>query len=254
MANRKDSYISFTVSHISFVDKIPPPSKRQKETVYLDVSIRAAERDHAIGKYMNQWNRLESATISLLHAILGGEYETAHTIFANSAGINSIRDLIMGLGRRKFSPPEQKNWNKINDGLGKLARSRNQIIHGVWEPTFYIHGDDKTSKQPVVNDIEWRRIYSPTDPAIRQKMLSPEQDKIKDTFILSLDDIHDKAAIVSHCADRIHILGNLMRDRISPLEQPRESSAPPFYRIRLVATAPEPKTKTPKPLPRSSPA
>ena len=203
---------------------------------------------------MDHWSRLEDGTISFLHCLLRSEFEVAHTIFANSTGINQMRELITGLGRDQFSTAEQKKWNKINESLVTLVRTRNHIIHGQWWPTVFIHSEDKNGEYPIAKYIEWRRLYSPSDPSLRRELRGPIKAKGKDTFVFSLDAIHKKTSDVTHCRNRLHKLHMALFDRISPQEQPRESSPPPIYTIQLALWNPAGTTKASMRPPRPSQA
>jgi hypothetical protein len=127
------------------------------EPIVIDfAAFPVAERDEALGAYMNSWNAVERALFVMTVTLTRADFAVARAIYANANSVSALRELLLALGALWLTPGERRELERGLDKVKTYATKRNRIVHGEWIP----HLDNPAAPRRFEH---WTRHYHSPD-------------------------------------------------------------------------------------------
>lgn len=130
----------------------------------------------ALGRFMDEWSKLELTLNSLLAKILQVEPHNM-PVLVNSLGTRGLLDVLSNLGADMFDEPTTNTLVSIISRIKEANTRRNHIVHGYWMLHVCITQHDRG----FTHKIEPLRAYDPSAASSRNSLMedprSPEKKK-----------------------------------------------------------------------------
>lgn len=175
-----------TISKMIFQSEVDAGAKVDDTTLVIP-DMPTAERDQALGMYMDIVSRLEGSIHMLFWGLLHTDLATSR-ILLTKLGFRQIIELLPALGRIALKKGDQKTLASLCKRLNKCVTKRNRIVHGSWQPYITVGGEDG---RPVVKGATWQRQFTPTDPNVEAEI--GKDQKVTANYQFSIATLHQAA-------------------------------------------------------------
>lgn len=113
-------------------DPAPDFNAQDPQSVFINLTPPDMTPYHVcLGRFMNDWGRLEVALYRLFADLLGVDVGTADAISRQFSG-KSLRELIESLSSHVLCEARHRELVNLGERFGGLSTKRNKIVHGFW--------------------------------------------------------------------------------------------------------------------------
>lgn len=181
----------------------PDVGAHDPRTVFIDLTPPDMTPYHVcLGRFMNDWGRLEVALHGLFAEMLGVDAGTASAISRQFSG-KSLREVIESLSSHVLSDSKHRELVNLGERFGGLSSKRNKIVHGFWVIEVIVT-DGKPGKGSKVR-IDTVRQYASISSATEKLLADVTQQKLRCQNLFNI------AAINETGRDAISLAGDVSR-------------------------------------------
>lgn len=179
----------------------PDPTKYDPRSLFLDVSPPDMDPYHvSLGRFMNDWGRLESSMHHLFARLFGSEKDKCNAISRSFSG-KSLRDLLENLSATACSPGSHKKLVKLLERFSKVNTKRNKIVHGNWVIEVMLLDGDNGSTQIRVDTY---RETAGLNREVYDAMQNIKSQRIRAANLFNIDAINAVARDTKALAADFH--------------------------------------------------
>ena len=168
----------------------------------------------ALGRFMDEWSKLEIALGSLLSRALklgSGQLPA----LANSLGTRGILDVLSVQMTRKLPGANVELAQKLLDRVKEKNTQRNYLTHGFWILEWNIV--DQGGRPAAIPRVY--RGYTPTDPDVAERLKDPRNRKERLRFMFTVKRIDALSLSVGALCLDISRFANRHFNQSKPLKQ-----------------------------------
>lgn len=182
VVNRTNGLIrgDFTIRLDPEVEPRPAHEPDGSHIVYIR-EPRGNERHIVLGKFMDVWSQLESCIAVMLCDSAGIALRNG-SVFMNALGTRGQTDVIALMAPQKLTNPQKVELTALLERIKRANTRRNHIVHGQWALEAILQNHNGR----VGTKLTQYRIYSVSDPAVRDAMRQPENRDERAKYMFSV--------------------------------------------------------------------
>lgn len=139
------------------------------------------ERHTALGRFMDQWSKLEIALGILLRQVLRIEHRQLPALM-NSLGIRGILDVVSAHLASNTTENCKEVGSKLLERVKEKNTQRNSLIHGFWMLEWNLV--DQGGRPAAIPRVY--RAYEPTDPEAAERLRDTRNKKDRLRYMFSI--------------------------------------------------------------------
>jgi hypothetical protein len=173
---------------------MPEPEPAGPQHIVVRVEFPDMTPYHTcIGRFMDQWSKLEIQLQALFTRLLGADAEKGNALASTMSGKAMIEALTV-LSEATLPAGAHKSFINLMERLSAINTKRNYIVHGYWSAEIIVFNQrngDVTMKMKVL------REYPAPSPRTQQALADPKNQRERTKYLFQTKRIDEIAGRVS---------------------------------------------------------